>query len=140
MHRIDTFSLVPRTGAAADSSELWLGARKLADKIPGTSLEAQFALGSAGRAPFLLLTSHDVPYEEMIHVLLIDESGELIEQAELGGPYAPGLLANVQIVSEDTLSFDFQGPVRLTVHPAPRGWLRRRRLSLSRSPHPKGVS
>src|SRR5688500_9259302 len=67
--------------------------------VPGTHLEAQYAVETAGEPLYLLLTSHNSPFEEMIHILLLDERGALLEQADLGGPYAPGILKDLRVES-----------------------------------------
>lgn len=136
MRGTDRFRLKP-SQSVEGSSELWSSEAKLDQLVPGIQLEAQFAVGNATEPLFLLLTSDDSPFEEQIHILLVDAFGSVVEQAQLGGPYAPGILKNLRIVSSEQLSFDFQGPVVVTVHPKPRGWLRRRRLDVNRSPNIK---
>jgi hypothetical protein len=132
MRPTQRFRLAPRS-TSAGRSELWSEDGQLKGSVPGTHLEAQFAVTVEGKAWYLLLTSYDSPFEEMLHILLVDEQGRLVEQGQLGGAYAPGMLKNLRVVSAERLRFDFQGPVTLIVHPKPRGWLRRRRMEIQRS-------
>lgn len=132
MRATDRFKLRPSTSDEG-RSELSGSETTLAEVVPGIHLEAQYVVGGPQEPLFLLLTSYNSPFEEMIHILLVDDRGHLLEQTELGGAYAPGILKDLRLVSPEQLSFDFQGPVLVTVHPRPRGWLRRRRLDVTRS-------
>ncbi|MCA9712696.1 MAG: hypothetical protein KDK70_43105 [Myxococcales bacterium] len=109
------------------------GAREL-EPVPGVVLEGQFALDD-DRGHLLLLTD-DSPYEEVLHVVLLDHAQRIVEQLDLGEPYVPGLLRDVQVVGADTLRFRFfEGKIhQLEVHRQPRGLLRRRRLQLTTRP------
>lgn len=137
MRPTDLFSLVPDPAKSGVSS-LWGQGRKLNEQVPGVSLEAQYAVGRNEDGPYLLLTTYDVPHEETLHVMLVDASGRIMESKSLGAPYAPGILKELRVTDHDALFFNFQGPVLLTVHPAPRGLLRRRiqlqRLKPERQP------
>ncbi|HKO93258.1 MAG TPA: hypothetical protein VJU61_19015 [Polyangiaceae bacterium] len=132
MRATDRFQLRP-SESDEGRSELWVSETKLAKLVPGIHLEAQYAVDDPQKPVFLLLTSYNSPFEEQIHILLVDDQGHLVEQAQLGGAYAPGILKDLRVVSSERLSFDFQGPVLVTVHPRPRGWLRRSRLDVVRS-------
>jgi hypothetical protein len=132
MRGVNHFSLRPSARGAEGLSELWSSENKLPMLVPGTQLEAQYAVGDAADAVFLLLTSYDAPFEESIQVLLLNHQGELVEQAQLGGPYTPGILKDLRVVSPESLSFDFQGPVLVTVHGKRGGWWRPKRLQVTR--------
>src|SRR5687767_8530807 len=109
MHPVDHFFLRPSVRNADGFSELWSSGTRASELVPGVHLEAQYAVGNA--AEYLLFSSYDLPYEESLYILLVDERGELVEQAQLGAPYTPGLLKELRVVSPDCLHFDFQGPV-----------------------------
>ena len=102
--------------------------------VPGTVLEAQFELDDA--QGWLLLLTADRPYEETLYAVLLDRDGREIERLELGEPYTPGVLSDVEIVAPTVLRFRFfSGLVHeLEIHPRPRGLLRRRRLRLRARP------
>jgi hypothetical protein len=138
MRPTDRFTL--RRAHADDArSELWSSGAKLPALVPGTHLEAQYLVGAASEPLVLLVTSYNLPYEEMLHVLLLDDRGTLLECVEMGAPYAPGILEHLRVLSADSLGFEFQGPVVVTVHPKPRGWWRRKRLQVTRSNEARGI-
>jgi hypothetical protein len=108
--------------------------RPLEVPVPGSVLEAQLELDDD--AGFLLLLTDDRPYEETLHVVLLDHDGHEIERLELGRPYTPGLFSGMEIVAPTVLGFRFfSGLVHeLEILPRPRGFLRRRRLRLRARP------
>ena len=68
-------------------------------------LEGQFDLGD-GRS--LLVTSDDVPFEETVHLIVLDAAGRVADRYEVGAPYAPGAVENLAAV-DGALRFDFAG-------------------------------
>lgn len=52
--------------------------------IPGYMLEAQYACG----ALYLLATSWDCPYEDMLNFMLLDRELLIVAQDSVGAPYA----------------------------------------------------
>lgn len=138
MRRIDRFRADSGFDAGPGKAAL-IGAGSAPQFVPGTHIEAQYAVEAASEPSFLVLTSYNSPFEEMIHILLLDGAGRLVERAKLGRPYAPGILKELRVVSPERLTFDFQGPVAVTVHAKPRGWFRRRRLQVTRAPSAEEV-
>lgn len=132
MRPIDRFTLAP-TGDDASESALKDGDRVFAERIPGRALEGQYALEQQGKALYLVLTSYDVPHEEILHATLLGEEGNLLDGVELGAPLTPGVFKDARVTAPDTLAFDFQGPAMLTVHERPQGLFRRHRLQIRRS-------
>lgn len=96
--------------------------------VSGTVLEAAYQLEDLGLD--LLFVTEDCPYEETLHIYLLDAAHTVIEETRLGAPYAPGILKDLLIVSDNELAFHFQGNHRLIIHAQPRGFLRHRRLEL----------
>ena len=82
MRPIARFSLRPRDSEGR--SELWAEGQAVG-LVDGTSLEAQFELEHAGQARYLLLTSYDAPYEELVHAYLVAATGKTIERLKLRG-------------------------------------------------------
>lgn len=72
-------------------------------KTTGAVLEAQFATG--GR--YVLFVTEDVPYEESLHILLIDSDLSVLDSVELSAHYTPGIFENVAIVEPDIIEFSF---------------------------------
>jgi hypothetical protein len=86
-------------------------ARVIAEERPtdtvleGHVLEAQYhcALG------FLLLTSDDNPYEEALHIRLLDLHFQVIDAVDLRQIYHPAMLRNLQVIGHNSLMFSFFG-------------------------------
>jgi len=86
--------------------------------VPGTVLEAQYRHGQS----YVLLTTENIPYEEALHVVLLDHQLAPLDHLELAHTFAAGALTDVQPAGEDRLRFSFFGGDRweLTVMGAPR--------------------
>lgn len=86
-------------------------ARVIAEERPtdtvleGHTLEAQYrcALG------FLLFTSDDNPYEEVLHIRLLDYHFQVIDAVDLRQMYHPAMLHNLQVTGHNSLTFSFFG-------------------------------
>jgi hypothetical protein len=76
--------------------------------MPGTQLVAQYAYGDR----FLLLLDEDCPYEGHLYALLLGPALEVVEQRELGVPYAAGFVTNLRVAAADALEFSFFGSDR----------------------------
>jgi hypothetical protein len=120
-------------GVSAEGNAHLLVDGRPGERIAGAVLEMQYALTIDGAAFFVLFVTHGSPYEELLHVYLIDPAGRVVERLELGGAYAPGVLRDVRVLGEHELAFDFQGPRRLVVRERPAGLFRKRRLEISGS-------
>lgn len=87
------------------TSELLVDGRATGKFVPGAVLEA--AVAWANR--YLLFMTDDVPYEEMLRVVLLDDRFALIDSALIGGPYSTGSFSSLQLSEPDTVSFRFIG-------------------------------
>ena len=124
------FSLATATGEG--SSEILVEGRPTNLRIEGRILEAQYELEAGGRALHVLFVTDGTPYEEILHIYLTDAEGRVVEQTELGGAYAPGILTDVGPVSERELRFAFQGQHRLVLRDEAQGYFRPRLIELSK--------
>lgn len=99
-------------------SEVILRGQPCGTVVSGSVLEA--ALHSA-RGSLLFLT-HDVPHEEMLSIHLLDNDGQLLDSATLGGPYTTGHFRDLLLETPDTVSFRFFDECvwRVRVLPGPR--------------------
>ncbi len=103
-------------------------------EIEGLVLEAQLELQSG---EFLLFSTDDCPFEEILHITLLSPSGAVLETLELGAAMQPGLFQNLEALGDGAAEFDFfpEQRHRLEVRDLHRGLLsdifRRRRLKLS---------
>ena len=84
----------------------------------GNIIEQQFEC--AGRS--LLLLTDDSPYEECLHILLLDENYGLLDSINIGAPYTPGILENVR-PQQDRLTFEMYGYFwRMNIHHNAKLW------------------
>lgn len=89
--------------------------------VPGRIIEAAFLTRDGGA---LVLTSDDCPYEEGVHALWIGPDGRLRGSSDLGPPYMPGTVGNVDLAAPDQVIFSFPVPeTRWGLRPALRGGL-----------------
>lgn len=98
-----------------------LRGQPLAALIPGAVLDAQASLAGGG---CVLVTTDDVPYEETLHVVLLDADGRIHEERRITRP-SPGVVRDVA-AEGDTLSFRFRGDRITEVRVAPRRLFGRR--------------
>jgi hypothetical protein len=101
-----------------EKSRLWVDDQLLPERVPGYVIEAQYdtALGP------LLITSYDCMYEEAHSFLLIDPSGRVRAQADLGVPYGSFLLHAHWPVDESTLALHYHGDQFYTLRVQPGRW------------------
>lgn len=117
MESITEFSLKPIAGPLAQSTLLWRGT-PVGLVVDGLELEQQFCLETG----YLLLLTENCPYEEGLHIYLLDAHRRARDAVELGAPYAPARLHNVQPHEPAALTFSFSGNDRwrLAVRAMPR--------------------
>ena len=127
--------------------------RPTATVLEGRVLEAQYRCDLG----FLLLTSDDNPYEEALHIRLLDLHFQVIDAVDLRQIYHPAMLHNLQVIDPHSLMFSFfgndrwrldidvQARIRWDVHPFasvsyPGGRLRTHYLRLVRANGDDGSS
>jgi len=124
-----TFRLTP--AAAPGFSQLFAGDKCVENQVAGVDLEAEYQVTVGQQTFYLLLITDNVPYEEGLHLYLIDDAFKLAEQKNIGAPYTPGILTVLDVIQPNAVAIDFQGKRKVTVLQSPRGFLRRRRLDVS---------
>lgn len=72
-------------------------------ELDGFVLEAQFACGTR----HLVFTTEDVPYEECLHIHLLDARLQVLDHLALSAWYSPGILRRLEIAGPRTLRFSF---------------------------------
>lgn len=99
-------------------SRLWADDQLLPEPVSGYVIEGQYdtPLGS------LLITSYDCMYEEANSFLLIEPSGRVRAQADLGVPYGSFLLHAHWPVDESTLALHYHGDQFYTLSVRPGRW------------------
>lgn len=72
---------------------------------------------------YLLFMTDDIPFEDMLHIHLLDSEMQLIESAAIGAPYASGTFRSLQLGDSGAVSFEFMGGTTWTVRvwDRPRG-------------------
>ncbi|MDH5547449.1 MAG: hypothetical protein OEZ43_17855 [Gammaproteobacteria bacterium] len=86
--------------------------------IPGLLLEKQYQLSDQY---YLLITSDDCPYEEGLHLILLDQQFNILEILDIGLPYTAAAFDNASITSSNDLEFDFLPETRYQVSIEPNG-------------------
>lgn len=106
MNKVDEFSM-------ADSTLLF-GGEAVRTNFPGRILEGQYRLENGA---YLVLATEDCPYEEVLHILLLDSELRLLDRIDIGLEYHGGIFENAKIIDRETLEFDFLGGLtfRLTL-------------------------
>jgi hypothetical protein len=114
---IDEFSVAPAAGAVPQSDLLWRG-EPTGLRVDGISLERQWDVGGG----YLLFLTEDSPYEEGLHIYLLDQARRVADALEIASPYASGILRDVEVEGDAAISFVFFGDDRwrLDVHPGGR--------------------
>lgn len=86
-------------------SQVILHGIKTGNFVPGAQLEAAIALDDR----YLLFLTDDVLFEDALHVCLLKNSGDVVDNFTLGGPYATGFFRDLQWREPDTVEFKFLG-------------------------------
>lgn len=95
--------------------------------VPGLLLEAAYETADGNR---LLWLSDDCPFEEGLHILLLDRSGQVLDAVESRTVYTAAFL-KIRTAARDHIDFTFlnEERYRLSVNPSarirfalPRGW------------------
>lgn len=116
----DRFSLrpLPAPSSGRVESELLEQGRTTGIRVQGAVLEGAYSVGN----DVLLMATEGTPFEEALHITLLAPDLTVRDSLLVAAPYAPGLLRDVEIVSDNTLSFAFfegQERLRLTVLDSP---------------------
>lgn len=103
-------ALQPRHASSSDAlpaSEVRIDGHRTAEPLPGLVLEAAFECQGIGDARFLLFLTDDVPFEDFLHIHLLDASLRLIDSASLGAMYSTGSFRLVGEPAGHVLRFRF---------------------------------
>ena len=117
---IDGFSVVRVEGGAPQSELLWDG-QPTSVRVDGVTLDAQVEVDEG----YLLFLTEDSPFEEGLHIYLLDRDRRIVDGVEMAGPYASGILRDVIREDDRAVSFSFFGDDRwrVDVNDAPLGFL-----------------
>ncbi len=100
MHTISRFSL-RKTPTSAN--ELHANDQPTGIPLDGRRIEAQFELDSG---EYLLWLTDDSPYDEGLHIYLLDDTGPPIDAIEAGADFTAGI-PRIQATGRDWVLFEF---------------------------------
>lgn len=121
-------------GLAEDAQpqcEILRNGQAIGRQVPGAVLEA----AAQWQAFTLLFTTDDTPFEELLHIHLLDAELSLLDSATVGGIYSTGSFSLLESDQPDTLRFRFIGGTDWSVQVLPEPGFRVPLLS-----EPTGVS
>ena len=103
---------------AVPRSELVIGGRNCGESVEGLVLEAVYPVAVG----YMLFVTDDVPFEEGLHLHLVDHDGKLLDTIFLGAAYTTGSLSELRRIAPDLFRFSFfeNQPLRLQVCEASR--------------------
>ncbi|MFY3385807.1 hypothetical protein [Paracidovorax sp. MALMAid1276] len=130
----EALSLTPVPSAADDAppqSHIVRNGQPTGRQVLGAVLE----LAAQWQSFYLLLTTDDTPFEELLHIHLLGADLRLLDSATLGGIYATGSFSPLDSTAPDTLRFRFIGGTDWSVQVLPEAGFRMPLLS-----EPPGVS
>ncbi|NOQ63086.1 MAG: hypothetical protein GQ582_01075 [Methyloprofundus sp.] len=87
-----------------ESSYLLTAENKKIAEVPGHVLEAFFRLKDDR---YLVLLTDNLPYEECLHIVLLDSQYCMLDQVDIYQAYTSGILSNVKILGDFELVVDF---------------------------------
>lgn len=73
-------------------------------EVPGSVLEAQLELQNGW---VLILTTENSPYDEALHVTLLDKDFDVLDRVELSQDMTPGIVTDIKILDGERLQFMF---------------------------------
>lgn len=136
MHILSSFEFsvtrIPnRAGDAEPACEIFRNGQATGQQVPGAVLEA----ASQWQSFTLLFTTDDTPFEELLHIHLLDAQLNLLDSATVGVMYSTGSFSLLESAEPDTLRFRFIGDTDWSVQVLPEPGFRVPLLS-----EPTGVS
>lgn len=97
------------TPSTESQSVLSIAGQAALSPVPGLVLEAQYRLAD-GR--FLLISTDNCPFEECLHLLLLDQDYTLQERVDVGSRFTSGLFRHPRVIHPGCLEFTFYDQTR----------------------------
>ncbi len=120
-----------RPDGAEPVSEILRNGQATGRQVAGAVLEA----AAQWQSFMLLFTTDDTPFEELLHIHLLDAQLNLLDSATVGGMYSTGSFSLLDAAEPDTVRFRFIGGTDWSVQVLPAPGFRVPLLS-----EPTGVS
>jgi hypothetical protein len=108
-----------------------IAGRTSEEPLEGIVLEACVQRGNQ----YILFLTDDIPFEDSLHIHLLDEDLNRVDTATLGAPYTTGHFHNLKCEDSGEITFEFFGDCAWEVSVSPQ-----RRLRLPFVSGPRGVS
>lgn len=92
-------------------SEVWFSNQPTGKRAPGALLEAALRVGD----DYLLFMTDDVPFEDFLSVVLLDDEFNVKDSARIGGVYSTGTFSSLELQEPHSVRFRFIGDRTWTV-------------------------
>lgn len=123
MRITDQLTLEPistATSTTSPVSELVVEGVATGKRVAGATLEGAAQWNSV----YLLLLTDDIPYEEVLRVVLLDAHLDVVDEALIGSPYCTGAFSSLEVCDADAVKFRFIGETPWVVQLLPKPALR----------------
>lgn len=134
IHEVNFFSLKSKENDLP-RAELLFQNQETGIVIDGVALEKQFSF----EEKFLLFLTEDCPYEEGLHIYLLDQELQILDGIELAGAYASAILDDVQVENDGIVTFAFFGSDTWRLHVASNAFRRLNIPMLSSIKYKRGL-
>jgi len=99
------FKTIPKS---PEQSCIFLNNTQTDKVVDGTYLELCIKAG----CKYLVFMTDDIPYEDMLHIHLLNERLDIVDSATIGSMYSTGSFRNYNIQNSNTLTFHFIGDAK----------------------------
>ncbi len=120
MKEVDLFTLITKN---QEESVLAAVDGEASVNLKGSVLEKQLSLSNGW---YLVLTTANSPYDEVLYATLLHQKLKLLDQVELSDDLTPGVLEDVQSSDENCLRFSFNRETPYTLNVDTNGFTARR--------------
>lgn len=96
-------TITPATSEQIASSELLISDTPIGKLLEGAILETALLW----RGHLLLFITDDVPFEEGLHIYLLDQQLNTLDSAYLVAPYSTGVFSDLALEQENKVCFHF---------------------------------
>jgi hypothetical protein len=101
----------PPSDDIAPLSEIMIGGMPTGKIIGGAVLEAALRWDDFT----LMFLTNDIPFEDTLHIYLLDDALNIVDSARLGAMYATGIFGDLDLTQSDTVRFRFFGGIVWTL-------------------------
>ncbi|MET0267866.1 MAG: hypothetical protein ABW202_19910 [Duganella sp.] len=109
-------TVTPATAEQRSSSELLISDTPTGKLLEGVILEAALLW----RGHLLLFITDDVPFEEGLHIYLLDQELNTLDSAYMVAPYSTGVFSNLVLEQENKVCFRFFEGIGYTLSLLPK--------------------